>query len=165
MGVFEPIRYSVEPRFGSNRVRNPGSNSRQPFLTSPNAGRLYSNPRVIEPVFEPKVTIPRFECIAATVRAPLANNTKGNAKMTQTVTSGVASAARRMDFYRLAAEHAVMGSNTYMARTALSIRRDDSPPGDPSRAWSDDDLEKIVKRVYATHRRRGDFEDDPAVAS
>ncbi len=83
--------------------------------------------------------------------------------MTDTIT--IDPAARRLEFYRLAAEHAVMGSNTYMAWTALYIRRDNSPPDDPSHAWSDDDLEKIVKRVYATHRRRGDFEDDPVVAS
>jgi hypothetical protein len=95
MVVFEPCRYYIEPRLGSNRVRNPGSNSRQPFPTSLNTRGLYLNPRVIEPVFEPKVTIPRFECLAATVWVLLARNTKGNVKMTQTVTDGVDPTARR----------------------------------------------------------------------
>ncbi len=72
----------------------------------------------------------------------LANNTKGNAKMTQTVTNGIDPATRRWEFYLLAAEHAIEGWNSYAARTALCIRRDDSPPDDPSRAWTDDDLSR-----------------------
>ncbi len=74
-------------------------------------------------------------------------------------------AARRLDFYRLAAECAVDGWLQGFAESALIAERDGSPPGDPSRAWTDEDLEKIVKRVYATHRRTTTVEDDPAVAS
>ncbi len=73
-------------------------------------------------------------------------------------------AARRLAFYQLAAEHAVAGWNPYMAETALHMERDYSPPDDPSREWSDDDLEAIVRRVYATHRRLTE-PGDPAVAS
>ncbi len=72
--------------------------------------------------------------------------------VTDTATSGDVRAARRLAFYRLAAEHAVAGWNPYMAETALCTERDYSPPDDPSRAWTDDDLEAIVRRVYATHR-------------
>ena len=74
------------------------------------------------------------------------------------------------DFYRLVAGYAVEGWNSYMTGHRLREVRGRAPEDDPCRAWSDDDLEKIVRRVYSTHRQgagevEAQAEDDPAVAS
>ncbi len=79
-------------------------------------------------------------------------------------------AARGLEFYRLAADCAVEGWLSVFAVGTLIAERGNSPVDDPSRAWSDDDLEGIVRRTYATHRRRTespgtDHEDETAAAS
>ncbi len=73
-------------------------------------------------------------------------------------------AARRLRLYRLAAECAARGFDAGFARDALVAERNDRPPGDPIRGLSDDDVEAIVRRTYATHRRLTE-PGDPAVAS
>lgn len=68
--------------------------------------------------------------------------------------TGVDRAARRRDFYSIAATLAMDGCPLGMAVGLMITERDTSPADDPSRAWTNDDLEDVARRVYAVHRQR-----------
>ncbi len=63
-------------------------------------------------------------------------------------------ARRRLEFYRMASEMVLDGCPQGMAEHLLLSVQQSYPRNDPCWAWSEDDIEDIVRRVYAVHRQR-----------